>query len=357
MKGFLAYITLFLIGVLVRAFIFSLGVHFSGDVWIFQHWGIQMFEEGFSNIYYSDTFIDYAPAYMYVLWLIAAVRDATGWYALSTELNMITFLPAVISDIVTTLFLYGISRRIFTESGAFGKPFLIALSYSLNPSIIINSSSWGQVDAVHTMLLAFAIYALYRKQGLHVYLLYGLAIMVKPHSLVAAPIFLYSAFHYFKNKNYDPKAAFTMVSFALITFAFMAAITLPFTQDFNLISWWYQYSQNLGTRPFMSINAFNFHLLMGGNWHHITPFANFVTITFVSGVTIYTFWMLHQRWSRSSLFFCAAMLNIITFNFAVQMHERYLFPAILFLIIAAMFWHKENPQDKRVFILYAGFTF
>ena len=353
MKG---YIAIFFISLLVRLFIFSLGVHFNGDIWIFQVWGIQMFEHGFADIYYSDTFLDYLPGYLYVLWLIAAIQDTMGWETFSTELNLITFLPAIISDLVKSLFLYGICRRIFTEDGDFGKPFWIALAYSLNPAIIINSSAWGQIDAVHTMLLGFALYALYRKQSLPVYLLYGLAIMVKPHSLVVAPIFLYSAFYYFRKNHYTLKAALTMIGFGILAFAFMIAITLPFTQNFNLLSWWYQYSQSLGTRPVMSVNAFNFYALLGGNWQPINLFSNFVTGISVIFVTLYTFWILHQRWDKITIFFCAAMLNIITFNFAEQMHERYLFPSIFFLLMAAISMYEKEPKEKRIMILYIGFT-
>ena len=353
MKG---YIIIFLLSLLLRAFVFSLGVHFSGDIWIFQDWGFRMVNYGLPDLYHSGIFIDYAPAYMYVLWLVATIGEHMGWGMLSTELNIITFLPSIISDVVKSLFLYGICRSIFTEEGDFGKSFWIALAYSFNPAVVINSSAWGQVDAIHTMLLGFALYALYRKQSLPVYLLYGFAVMVKPHSLVVAPIFLYSAFYYFKRHNYTPKAALTMVAFGILTFAFMAAITLPFTQNFDLITWWYNYSQNLGTRPFMSVNAYNFYAIFGGIWHGINSFSNFVTLVSVGGVTLYSLWILHQRWDRATIFFCAAMLNIITFNFAHQMHERYLYPAIFLLALAVVFNYAQNPKEKRVIILYAGFT-
>jgi len=356
MKGYIGYIAIFIIGLIIRAIVFSFGIHFDGDVWTLQKWAVYLFEFGLSDFYYSDQLTDHSPGYMYVLWLMGAIRDTTGWYVLSQEFNMMSFTPPILSDLIASLFIYGICRRIFSEDGDFGKPFWFALAYSLNPSIIINSSAWGQTDAIHTLLMALALYSLYRKQGLPSYLLYSLAVLVKPHSLVVAPIFLFSAFHYFKQHRYAPKAALTMFGFAIITFAFMALLVLPFAQNFNLISLWEQYSEYLGIVPFASINAYNFHTMMGSNFHSINAFANFISLVAIIGVTLYSFWILHKRWDRVSIFFCAAMLYIITFNFAVQMRDRYLFPSILFLILAAIFMYKKNPVDKRVIILYAGFT-
>jgi len=353
MKG---YIAIFILGLVVRAIVFSFGIHFDGDVWTLQGWAIRLFEYGLSDFYYSDALTDHSPGYMYVLWLMGAIRDSTGWPVLSTEFNRLTFIPPITIDLITSLLIYGICRRIFTEAGDFGKPFWIALAYSLNPSIIINSSAWGQTDAIHTLLMALALYSLCRKQSLPSYLLYGLAIMVKPHSLVVAPIFLFSAFHYFRQRDYTPKAALTMFGFAVITFAFMILLTLPFTQNFNLLSLWEQYSEYLGIVPLASINAYNFHAMMGNNFQGINPFTNFISTAAVAGVTLYSFWILHKRWDKVSIFFCAAMLNIITFNFAVQMRDRYLFPSILFLLLAAIYMHKKNPADKRIIMLYTGFT-
>ena len=352
-----AYIAVFTIGILVRIAAFFTDLKFGGDVYLFQAWAVLLFEGGLPNFYYSDMFTDYTPVYMYVLWGIGALRHLLGDLPyMSREFNMLVFAPAVISDMVTGMLLLLICRRVFYNDGDFGKPFWITLAYLLNPAVIINSSMWGQVDAIHTLLLFVALYALHKYQTLPVYLLYGFAVLTKPHSLIVAPIFLYSAFLYFKERNYSIKAAFTVIGYGIATFVFMALLIAPFTWGLNFVSLWQQYSQYLGTRPFASINAYNFYAMLGGNWQSISPFFNFVTIVAIVGVSLMTFWILHKRWDRISIFFCAALLFIITFNFSVQMHERYLFPALLFLLVAAVFMHQKNPKSRRFIVLYIGFT-
>ena len=333
------YLGLIIISVSLRLAAFAIDIPFIWDVQTFQIWAIMLFESGLSYFYYVDAFTDYPPMYMYVLWIIGAVRYAFDLEILSRNFNLLTFMPAIISDIITVLLIYRICRS-----------FWIALAYSANPAIILNSSVWGQVDAIHTLLLFVAIYAVYKKQTLPVYLLYGVAVLTKPQSLIVAPIFLYSAFHYWKERDYSFDAAFTMIRYAIYTFSFMALLSLPF--GLRLVIG--QYVDTVGSRPFASINAYNFYALTGGNWHSITPFYALVSIAAIACVTCMVFLILYRCWNRAAIFYSAALLYIVTFVFSVRMNERYLFPALLFLLVSAVLSLSQNKLVTS--LLYAVFS-
>ena len=350
MKG---YAALAVIGLAVRLAAFMIDMPFQGDVFTFQSWAVKLFEDGLSRFYYADTFTDYPPMYMYFLWAAGAIRNALDLEFLSPQFNLLVFTPSIIADLITGLLIYRLCRCIFSDSD-FGRSFLISLAYLSNPAIIINSSVWGQVDAIHTLLLFLALYAVSKKQTLPVYLLYGAAVLTKPQSLIVAPVFLYSAFHYYKAHGYSLKAAAVMFGYAIITFLFMALLSLPFAPAFDLSPILRQYSDTLGSYPFASVNAYNFYALTGGNWHEITTFYFLLSMVAIVGVTLMCFWILHKHWSGSGIFFSSALLFIITFVFSVRMHERYLFPALLFLLIAAIL--RDNKSDKRLFLLYAAFS-
>ena len=358
-KAINGYAALAVISLILRLAAFMIDMPFFWDVQTFQAWAVMLFEGGFSYFYYSDAFTDYPPMYMYVLWIIGAVRYALGLDFLSPGFNFLIFLPAIISDIITVLLLYTLCRRIFPESHAL----LIAFAYSVNPAVILNSSVWGQVDAIHTLLLFLAFYYISKKQVLPVYLLYGIAVLTKPQTLIVAPIFLYSAFHYVKEREYSYKAALTMFGYAAVVFLFMAFLSLPFGVHLVI----QQYIDTVGSRPFGSINAYNFYALTGGNWQPITLFYAILSVIAILGVTCMSFWILHRHWNMAAIFFTGALLYIVTFVFSVRMNERYLFPALLFMLVAACEFYSKysahgQPSDKRsksimqLFVLYIGFS-
>jgi len=356
MKGYAGYIAILIIGFGVRFAAFTINMPFQVDVNTFQAWAVLLYEGGLSNFYYADTFTDYPPMYMYVLWVVGAIRYVFDLAFFSPAFNLVTFMPAMICDVITGLLIYRLCRRIFADDvdKDFGKPFWISLAYLANPAVIINSSVWGQVDSIHTLLLFLALYAVSKKQTLPVYLLYGVAVLTKPQSLIVAPIFLYSAFYYCKSRDYSLKAAATMFGYAAAAFAFMAVLSLPFTPGFDLSPVIRQYADTLGSYPFASVNAYNFYALTGGNWREITPFYALVSILAISGVTFMSFWILHRHWNGKTIFFSAALLFIITFVFSVRMHERYLLPALLFLLVAAIF--TKRKKDKSLSALYVVFS-
>ena len=350
MKG---YIALFIIGLALRLAAFTIDMPFRGDVFTFQAWAVQLFEGGLSRFYYADTFTDYPPMYMYVLWVAGAIRNAFDLEFLSPQFNMLVFMPSIIADLITGILIYRLCRSIFSDQD-FGKSFMISLAYLANPAIIINSSVWGQVDAIHTLLIALALYAVSKKQTLPVYLLYGVAVLTKPQSLIVAPVFLYSAFYHYKEHNYSWKATATMFSYAAITFMFLALLSLPFTPGFDIYPVLRQYVDTLGFYPFASVNAYNFYALTGGIWQEITTFYFLLSAVAIVSVTCMSFWILHRHWNGAGIFFSSALLFIVTFVFSVRMHERYLFPALLFLLVAAILM--KNKSDKRLLILYGAFS-
>src|SRR3989442_14150329 len=48
---------------------------FSSDIAVFHFWSNQLAEHGPWNFYDSDFFIDYAPGYLYILWLIGKLNQ------------------------------------------------------------------------------------------------------------------------------------------------------------------------------------------------------------------------------------------------------------------------------------------
>jgi Gpi18-like mannosyltransferase len=140
---------------------------------------------------------DYPPGFLYVLALVGWVRGVFGWELLSPVFNFFTFLPAMLADLAIGYVIYRLARRF---SAVFA--LAIAAMWVFNPAIILISSVWGQVESVFLLPLLLSLVFLREKKLLPAYLLYGAAILIKPQSLFLGPVYLFSAFDWWREHNY-----------------------------------------------------------------------------------------------------------------------------------------------------------
>ena len=125
---------------------------------------------------------------------------------------------------------------------------------------------------------------------------------------------------------------------------------LPFTQDFNFLWLLERYQSTLDYYSFYSVNAYNFWSLIGWNWKALPAglagdaldLLGAVIATVLCGV-----WVFRAK-SRAVVFYCPALLMAAMYAFSVKMHERYLFPALLFLLLSFVF-----TQDKGMLRAFA----
>ena len=125
---------------------------------------------------------------------------------------------------------------------------------------------------------------------------------------------------------------------------------LPFTQDFNFLWLLERYQSTLDYYSFYSVNAYNFWSLIGWNWKALPAglagdaldLLGAVIATVLCGV-----WVFRAK-SRAVVFYCPALLMAAMYAFSVKMHERYLFPALLFLLLSFVF-----TRDKGMLRAFA----
>ncbi|MDR1542177.1 MAG: phospholipid carrier-dependent glycosyltransferase [Clostridiales bacterium] len=369
------------VGFIVRIAFINTSYGYETDINTFKAWASMLWEGGLGSFYSSGQFTDYPPGYMYVLYVLGGLNSA-----LSLEgeaFGILLKLPAIICDLLAIVLLYHLASTKWKRSFAI----LIGLAYALNPASILDSSVWGQVDSVHTLLLAVAVWCLAERRYARAYLSYAFAILVKPQSFILAPVFIYSFFDavFIQTKSnpvYDDfvhetpedarKAAIEsrkrmrlnriyealrLFSYALYALLLMLLLMLPFTEDLDISPIIELYVETLAQYPYASVNAYNLYAFLGGNWRPITDSFmgmnyNSWGFAFLSLTVIFSLISLYRgRGRRSSLYFVSGLLFALTFLLSVKMHERYLFPAMIFFLLAYI--HKP---DKRLLIFYAGYT-
>lgn len=142
----------------------------------FEIWLSELGQKGFGAL--KGDFYDYAPAYMYLL-LIAAQFGTKSMIAM----KLISVFFDLILAAAAGLIIYEIRKKESLAMLAFGIVWLA-------PTVISNSSMWGQCDAVYCSFLLLTILFLIRDKSRIAMIFYGIAFAFKMQALFWFPVIL-----------------------------------------------------------------------------------------------------------------------------------------------------------------------
>lgn len=97
-------------------------------------------------------------------------------------------LIAIVFDFILAFFVY---KCVYFKYQSRTIPILAALATLLSPTVIINSSLWGQIDAMYTAFMIATLYALLINRQGWAFVAFGLSFSIKPQALFLAPLFLW----------------------------------------------------------------------------------------------------------------------------------------------------------------------
>ena len=144
------------------------------------NWFIELTEHpGLSA--FRTPFSDYSPIYLYILKLLTLI-NVSSLYSIKTL--------SVCFDGVTAAFASGILRHL--NPGQVSKAqrfFWFSAMFSI-PTILINSSMWGQTDALYAAAIMGTAYYLFRERPIIAALVFALAFTVKLQSAFFSPVLL-----------------------------------------------------------------------------------------------------------------------------------------------------------------------
>ncbi|HIT85505.1 MAG TPA: glycosyltransferase family 39 protein [Candidatus Ornithomonoglobus intestinigallinarum] len=308
------------------------------DMNCFNAWSDMVFDGGFGNFYSSDAFTDYPPGYMYVLYLIGAVRsvfspqDGSLWLLLK--------LPAIICDLAAGLLIYKIARRKFNT----GISSAAAGAYLLNPAVILNSSLWGQVDGVYTLFILLMLYFLTNRDTVKSYFAFAVCIFIKPQSFIFTPLLIFGIIENVFLPKFDRIKFIKNLLWGLGAIALIVLLALPF----GLKNVTEQYTETLASYPYLTVNAFNLWGALGQNWTELGSVMSVVNYFILALIVAYTAYVFFKTKNEGRYYFCGALLSFAVFMLSAKMHDRYAFPAMALLLTA--FLYMSSP---RGFIVYA----
>lgn len=347
-----------LIEVLVLALLVRLwAMHWSpfpGDMRAWIAWGEWLLNVGPRNFYNGTFFIDYAPGYLYALWFVAAAKHAF-FPAAGTELYTYLFrlIPSLF-DLATTALIFSIlrsarRRRIQDDARGAWLPVLGAACYAFNPAIILNSAVWGQVDAVFTfwMLLALALFL--RSKPATGAAAYVLALLIKPQAVALAPLLAVVLLMCYPPRSWLYAGAVGLALAFGILYPFFGWHAFP-----RLIS---LLQHSVDAYPYTSMFTYNLWGIYGF-WKDDRLKIVFGLSLRMIGTSLYVVGLLYGVWllvrqlrnrreNEYKAYIFASYFTWLPVTCLTRMHERYLYPVLPCLLIAAILCSFQYLSSNR----------
>lgn len=312
---------------------------FDADIACFKAWGMYTHEVGFNEMYYSDFFIDYPPGYLYVLYLVEFFRRLFFISYESQSLTLLVKIFPILADLGTAAILWYLARRRIGETSAL----FIGTAYLFCPAVIVNSAVWGQSDSWCALLLLVAVVALMHNYAPVAGLVYGIGVLSKPQMIIFAPVFLLWVI-----RKRDWKGLILGILSGVVTILLLAA---PFVKNWDYGRVVEIYTGAMDYYAYFTINAYNLWALFGQNWGYL-PENDWLLQFGVPLAVVLAGWLALRSKEDASIFAVPVVLMFTVFIFCVKMHERYLFPVVLCLLLVYAF-----TGEKRFLLCFAGTSF
>lgn len=321
------------------------------DLECYSIWAVNTYYYGFHDFYTWTGFeTDYPPVYLYALYFVGGLLTHLKlvWY--SGWGRLLLKLPAICCDVASGGLLFGVAKKHLSRDQAL---WLTAL-YLFNPTIILNSAVWGQVDTI--MAFEAALMCLFLSRGMMpaAYVTFGIGILTKPQMPIFAPILLLGIWENVFSRGFSWKKFCYNLFAGLGAIGIMALICLPFGVG-RTIS---QYFNTLDAYGLASQNAANLWTMLGRNMGSQDERILFLTCRqwgtlFIVLSVAATVWLfLRMRENAARYYICAAFLMASVFLLAVRMHERYMYPVLILLALSC-----AVRLNRGRLLTYVFFTF
>ncbi len=356
---------MFVFMILTAVFIrFVCAVNFTGhaDVNCFKYWGSILSKFGFSSFYKSEGLTDYLPGYLYVLRIVGEIVDFFHLESSSVLVTVLYKMPAMICDLLIAGVLFRFTKKRLDKKSAW----LIAALILYNPLLILNSSVWGQIDSVLTLILVLVCIFVYEDKTQIAYVFFCIGFLVKPQMVFFTPVVMYAFFEKcFTGENEKGEQVFKVNTYNIIkqlqgAFGGILAMILM-CLPFGLTTVINQCKDTMGSYKYASVNAYNFWGMLGLDWKGQDETFLFLTfrqwsVLFIFLLVFISFvvWISNYK-DKSRFTLIGAFLGIGTFTMAVRMHERYAFPAIILLLL--LFVMNYKTYTMWLYILFSAVNF
>lgn len=261
-------------------------------------------------------------------------------------------LPALLFDLAGAAMLFVLLRKRLGQRGGL----LVAVIYLFLPAVLYDSASWGQVDAVHSLLMLLCLASLVAGHSFLVGLLFAMALLTKFQSIVIAPVLAAGLIRRWRDGLAEPSkpgqpaaGARVVQSVGLVLLGVVVAATVilaPFAAAGSAGKALNTYVQAPGSYSFVSVCAFNPWWLLNTKpdlprWYYrfttqdheafLGPIApRHVGLLLLAAFSLWVMWLVYRRGCTYETIAAAGVAMALGFFvLPTEIHERYGFPAMI----------------------------
>jgi Gpi18-like mannosyltransferase len=306
---------------------------YNGDVLSYVAWGASMVKYGLRG-FYDRSFVPLAPAnypplanlFFYSSQLISDRLAANSH--LPNLFATFYKMPGLIADMVAAYVIYIVSQ---VKKGS-KWPYLAALIFLFNPALFLNSVFWGQTESLAVVFCLLSILFFFKPPATLGFVFFAIALLVKQSIAFMTPVFLILALKKTSNKTKIIGTVLFLAIFICIFPLFTGHFSVVYPFDFYLKTFGGQVHQHQVT-----VNAYNFWYIFKLNLISDAQKILFVSYHSLSQIitgllVLPVIVVLLRKPSLGRTLYATALIALIVFLFLTRMHERYLYPALVFLI-------------------------
>jgi Gpi18-like mannosyltransferase len=299
-------------------------------------------KRGFVNAF-KENFALYTPPYLYLLALATLVNGVVSRVTLIK-------LISIFFDAVSAFFVYKIVGVKYPANRA---PFLAAaLAFTL-PTVILNSSYWGQCDSIYTSFLLACIYFLLIERPIWAMSFFSLAFAFKLQAIFLLPFL----------GVYTLRRKIPWLSFALIPVIYVILSIPTIWAGRPWLDVLTIYAHQTDKFPKWSSTTPTMYLPLQGQ---VPITDNLSMLAVIGAVLIASIWIFaswrKQNAEKHNEMLLAALASVALVPFILpRMHQRYFYPQDLLSLVIVFFqpelWFLPIISQVVSVIAYAPFLF
>lgn len=317
---------------------------FLSDLYLYKSWASEGAKDLW-NIYKLKVPPDYPPLYLYILAVVGKAMEQLIPPSQVQLQYVLIKLPAILFDLLLPLVILSLER-----SGRQSQEAVIIASLLLfNPVLLVNSSLWGQTDALYGFLVLLFCLGMIQEKYTLMMVSFGLLVLLKPTGLFLFPMVILELLHLLCKKRWE-----TLLGSILKGILPCGLLVLPFLITMGS-SWFINlYVGGAKKYGYASQRATNLMVLLGGDLvPDSTPVIGGLSYFNLSFILLATFGIcfawLYFRHPHS---FAKPALLLLWFSglymLSVRMHERYNYVQVLLLALCMVVY-----KDRRFMGLYS----
>lgn len=274
----------------------------------------------------------------------AGISEKVGNYSIANEIlfTLLTYFsisPLYSIKILVVLFdislAFGCMKIIELMSDNKYSPMIIFAVVFLCPTVFINSSAWGQFDAIYVSFMVWSFYFMLKERYVTMMMFFGISMIFKMQAIFYLPFLLLL---YFVLKEYT--IFFYAIPIGIFAFTEVLGTILgrPLgTEFFNCVT-------NTSKYGYIYMNYPSFYALIQ-QWERIIPavsaMASFVFLAAM--LMVMRLFMNRENFSREQLLYAAMITTYTAVFFLPSMHERYGYAYEIFALLYMMCNKKAIP--------------